>query len=134
MCNDLPCERDDYDIRANQCATYDKIDFQGEQYSWEPYIKGMHAYDIKYDIENHYDNIIIISIPKDDAECELNCKPLGMKYFATLNDTVIDGTPCQRPAEYYRSKSTYASRAMCVDGICKVNVSKNSTQLNTTRL
>jgi len=51
-----------------------------------------------------------------------------MKYFATLNDTVIDGTPCQRPAEYYRSKSTYASRAMCVDGICKVNVNKNQNE------
>lgn len=55
MCNDLPCETDDYDIRAYQCATYDKVDFQGEQYSWEPYIKGMLAYDIKYDKENLFD-------------------------------------------------------------------------------
>lgn len=55
----------------------------------------------------------------DDAECELNCKPLGMKYFATLNSTVIDGTPCEKPAEYYRSN--YKGRAMCIDGICKVS-------------
>ncbi|KAM8717604.1 hypothetical protein ACLKA7_004322 [Drosophila subpalustris] len=101
VCNDLPCPANSNDIRAHQCAAFDKVDFQGQQYSWEPYIK-------------------------DDAECELNCKPLGMKYFATLNDTVIDGTPCQRPAEYYRSKSTYASRAMCVDGICKAVLSSGS--------
>ncbi|XP_051858406.1 thrombospondin type-1 domain-containing protein 4 isoform X1 [Drosophila albomicans] len=101
LCNDVPCPLESDDIRAYQCAAYDKVDFQGQQYSWEPYIK-------------------------DDAECELNCKPLGMKYFATLNDTVIDGTPCQRPAEYYRSKSTYASRAMCVDGICKAVLANGS--------
>lgn len=52
VCNDLPCETNDYDIRANQCSAYDKVDFQGEQYSWEPYIKGMCAYDIKYDISS----------------------------------------------------------------------------------
>ncbi|XP_032595100.2 thrombospondin type-1 domain-containing protein 4-like isoform X1 [Drosophila grimshawi] len=101
ICNDLPCPTESFDIRAYQCAAYNKVDFQGHQYNWEPYIK-------------------------DDAECELNCKPLGMKYFATLNDTVIDGTPCQRPAEYYRSKSTYASRAMCVDGICKALLASGS--------
>ncbi|XP_030561294.1 thrombospondin type-1 domain-containing protein 4 isoform X1 [Drosophila novamexicana] len=101
ICNDLSCPADSLDIRAYQCAAYNQVDFQGRQYSWEPYIK-------------------------DDAECELNCKPLGMKYFATLNDTVIDGTPCQRPAEYYRSKSTRVGRAMCVDGICKAVLGNGS--------
>lgn len=43
---------------------------------------------------------------KDDAECELNCKPLGMKYFATLNETVIDGTACSRPANVIAKKIT----------------------------
>ncbi|KAI9579551.1 hypothetical protein GQX74_006088 [Glossina fuscipes] len=51
----------------------------------------------------------------DDAECELNCKPIGMKYFATLNNTVIDGTMCFRPAEYYRYN--YQEGAVCVNGI-----------------
>ncbi|KAL9914968.1 thrombospondin type-1 domain-containing protein 4-like [Glossina fuscipes fuscipes] len=64
------------------------------KYIWEPYIK-------------------------DDAECELNCKPIGMKYFATLNNTVIDGTMCFRPAEYYRYN--YQEGAVCVNGICKVS-------------
>lgn len=64
-----------------------------------------------------------ISLLLEDAECELNCKPKGMKYFATLNSSVIDGTPCFRPAEYYRSN--YRQRAMCVDGVCKVSVKEN---------
>lgn len=45
-----------------------------------------------------------------------------MKYFATLNATVIDGTPCEKPAEYYRSN--YRGRAICIDGICKVSMNK----------
>ncbi|XP_023031562.2 papilin isoform X1 [Drosophila willistoni] len=92
LCNDIPCPPESQDFRAKQCSAYNDIDFQGQRYKWEPYIK-------------------------DDTECELNCMPSGMKYFATLNDTVIDGTSCYRPAEYYRSN--YLSRAMCVDGICK---------------
>lgn len=55
----------------------------------------------------------------EDAECELNCKPIGMKYFATLNRTVIDGTPCSKPMEYFRRNNS--KRAVCVDGICKVS-------------
>lgn len=55
----------------------------------------------------------------EDAECELNCKPVGLNYFATLNNTVIDGTPCSKPAEYYRRN--FQGRAVCVEGICKVS-------------
>uniref|UniRef100_A0A1I8PD91 PLAC domain-containing protein n=1 Tax=Stomoxys calcitrans TaxID=35570 RepID=A0A1I8PD91_STOCA len=92
LCNDTPCPPSVKQFRAEQCSEYDEVDFQGQQYMWEPYVK-------------------------DDAECELNCKPVGMEYFATLNATVIDGTPCEKPAEYYRSN--YRGRAMCIEGICK---------------
>ncbi|XP_054741573.1 thrombospondin type-1 domain-containing protein 4 isoform X1 [Anastrepha obliqua] len=92
ICNEQPCPAALADFRAVQCAAFNEVDFQGQKYTWEPYIK-------------------------EDAECELNCKPVGMKYFATLNSSVIDGTPCFRPAEYYRSN--YRQRAMCVDGVCK---------------
>ncbi|XP_037825711.1 A disintegrin and metalloproteinase with thrombospondin motifs 6-like, partial [Lucilia sericata] len=92
LCNEQPCPSHLEDFRALQCSSYNNVDFQGQQFTWEPYVK-------------------------DDAECELNCKPLGMKYFATLNATVIDGTACEKPAEYYRSN--YSGRAMCIDGICK---------------
>ncbi|XP_023159435.1 thrombospondin type-1 domain-containing protein 4 isoform X2 [Ceratitis capitata] len=92
ICNEQPCPAAIADFRAVQCGAFNEVDFQGHKYTWEPYIK-------------------------EDAECELNCKPLGMKYFATLNSSVVDGTPCFRPAEYFRSN--YRQRAMCVDGVCK---------------
>lgn len=55
-----------------------------------------------------------------DAECELNCKPIRLNYFATLNKTVIDGTSCSKPPEFYRK--SYEGRAVCVEGTCKVSV------------
>uniref|UniRef100_A0A182V9F5 ADAMTS/ADAMTS-like cysteine-rich domain-containing protein n=1 Tax=Anopheles merus TaxID=30066 RepID=A0A182V9F5_ANOME len=56
---------------------------------------------------------------KEDAECELNCKPIGMRYFATLNKTVIDGTPCSKPTEYFRRNNS--GRGICVEGLCKTD-------------
>lgn len=55
----------------------------------------------------------------DDAECELNCKPINMNYFATLNDRVIDGTSCSYPSDHLKRNNT--GRAICVEGICKVS-------------
>ncbi|EDX04551.1 thrombospondin type-1 domain-containing protein 4 isoform X1 [Drosophila simulans] len=92
LCNDVPCDEQALDFRASQCSTYNDKDFHGHRYRWEPYVK-------------------------DDAECELNCMPFGMKSFATLNESVIDGTPCGHPAEYFRSQ--FWDRAVCVDGACK---------------
>ena len=56
----------------------------------------------------------------DDAECELNCKPVGMRYFATLNRTVIDGTSCTKPTEH-PNRQIRDAKAICVEGICKVS-------------
>ncbi|XP_043654552.1 thrombospondin type-1 domain-containing protein 4 isoform X2 [Drosophila teissieri] len=92
LCNDVPCDEQSPDFRASQCSTYNDKEFHGHRYRWEPYVK-------------------------DDAECELNCMPFGMKSFATLNESVIDGTPCGHPAEYFRSQ--FWDRAVCVDGACK---------------
>lgn len=61
----------------------------------------------------------------DDAECELNCKPIGMNYFATLNDVVIDGTTCYSSVDFARR--IISGRAMCVDGICKVKTFEKIT-------
>lgn len=41
-----------------------------------------------------------------------------MHYFATLNKTVIDGTECTKPSEYFRRRDN--GKAICVEGICKV--------------
>lgn len=66
-------------------------------------------------LERNWLNLIHL----DEAECELNCKPIGMNYFATLRDRVIDGTSCLFPVDFVRQN--HSGRAMCVDGICKVS-------------
>ncbi|KXJ70926.1 hypothetical protein RP20_CCG022021 [Aedes albopictus] len=95
LCNEQECPDPTVDFREQQCTSFNNQTFQDKRYIWEAFIK-------------------------DDAECELNCKPIGMRYFATLNKTVIDGTPCSKPTEYFRRNNS--GRGICVDGICKVSV------------
>ncbi|XP_055643965.1 A disintegrin and metalloproteinase with thrombospondin motifs 7 [Toxorhynchites rutilus septentrionalis] len=92
LCNEQECPDPKADFREQQCITFDNQTFQDKRYIWEAFIK-------------------------DDAQCELNCKPIGMRYFATLNKTVIDGTPCSKPTEYFRRNNS--GRGICVEGICK---------------
>lgn len=136
VCNDLPCETDDYDIRAYQCATYDKVDFQGEQYSWEPYIKGMHAYDIKYDKENLFDLLtnILSSFISLKTMLSVNWTanrwawntlprwtiPLLMEHLANVRRNIIDPSPLTRAVQCV---STAFARWMLA-----------KTQLNSVRL
>lgn len=49
----------------------------------------------------------------------MNCKPIGMNYFALLKDRVIDGTSCVFPVDFVQQN--HSGRAMCVDGVCKVS-------------
>ncbi|EAT46443.1 AAEL002398-PA [Aedes aegypti] len=93
LCNEQDCPDTTVDFREQQCTSFNNQTFQDKRYIWEAFIK-------------------------DDAECELNCKPIGMRYFATLNKTVIDGTPCRKPTEYFRRNNS--GRGICVDGICKL--------------
>lgn len=92
LCNTQHCTPIE-NFRATQCEMYNGKLFQGSSYEWEPYIK-------------------------EEKECELNCKPIGMNYFATLSDMVIDGTSCYRSAEYFTND--YRGAAVCVNGICNV--------------
>uniref|UniRef100_A0A182SZD2 ADAMTS/ADAMTS-like cysteine-rich domain-containing protein n=1 Tax=Anopheles maculatus TaxID=74869 RepID=A0A182SZD2_9DIPT len=87
------CPTTDGDFREQQCASFNSQTFQDKRYIWEAFVK-------------------------EDAECELNCKPIGMRYFATLNKTVIDGTPCSKPTEYFRRNNS--GRGICVEGLCKI--------------
>lgn len=71
----------------------------------------------------------------DDAECELNCKPIGLEYFALLDERVVDGTACKHPVNELRHNrqrrgggggttaplEAQSRRAMCVHGVCKVS-------------
>lgn len=64
--------------------------------------------------KNHWICLIYL----DEAECELNCKPIGMNYFAMLKERVIDGTSCWFPVDFVRQN--HSGRGMCVEGTCKV--------------
>ncbi|EAA14143.3 AGAP010001-PA, partial [Anopheles gambiae str. PEST] len=97
LCNEQDCPTTDGDFREQQCASFNSQTFQDKRYIWEAFVK-------------------------EDAECELNCKPIGMRYFATLNKTVIDGTPCSKPTEYFRRNNS--GRGICVEGLCKVCVAR----------
>ncbi|XP_072943030.1 thrombospondin type-1 domain-containing protein 4-like [Epargyreus clarus] len=70
-CNTAPCSEGERDIRAGQCATYDRRPFRGRFYTWVPYVEG-------------------------DNPCLLNCRPLGQHFYAALG-LVADGTPCTKP-------------------------------------
>uniref|UniRef100_A0A182M3Y5 ADAMTS cysteine-rich domain-containing protein n=1 Tax=Anopheles culicifacies TaxID=139723 RepID=A0A182M3Y5_9DIPT len=95
------CPSTDGDFREQQCASFNSQTFQDKRYIWEAFVK-------------------------EDAECELNCKPIGMRYFATLNKTVIDGTPCSKPTEYFRRNNS--GRGICVEGLCKPTPVTPATQ------
>ena len=56
----------------------------------------------------------------DGAECELNCKPFNQKYYARLNERVIDGTECNI-LQYDRNKLENVDKAVCIEGLCKVS-------------
>jgi len=44
-------------------------------------------------------------------KCELNCRAVGFRFYATLNKTAVDGTPCNGAG---------GERWVCVSGLCKV--------------
>uniref|UniRef100_A0A182F546 ADAMTS cysteine-rich domain-containing protein n=1 Tax=Anopheles albimanus TaxID=7167 RepID=A0A182F546_ANOAL len=92
LCNEQDCPASHGDFRDQQCTSFNNQSFEGKRYIWEAFVK-------------------------EDAECELNCKPIGMRYFATLNKTVIDGTSCIKPTDYFRRGN--GRRGICVEGVCK---------------
>lgn len=101
------------DFREQQCILYNNQSFRGTIYSWEAYILGDFFRIKTFDILAS--TLFIFS---DEAECELNCKPIGMEYFATLEDRVVDGTSCYSPVDFVKRNTS--GRALCVEGICKV--------------
>lgn len=129
------CPEYELDFRDQQCVFYNNQSFHGETYSWESYVVGKYLCFILifrplfpiitgFKYRNKIRKIImllnLLNLYLDEAECELNCKPVGMNYFATLKDRVVDGTSCLFPVDFVRQN--HSGRAMCVDGICKVRV------------
>ncbi|KAG8507748.1 Papilin, partial [Galemys pyrenaicus] len=69
-CHMESCPSHTRDFRAEQCAEFDGLEFQGRRYTWLPY----------YGAPN---------------KCELNCIPKGESFYYKHKEVVVDGTPCE---------------------------------------
>ncbi len=84
-CNTQDCPESDPDFRRYQCSLFDSTPFEGVFYSWVPYTKAPNP-------------------------CELNCMPVGERFYYRHKAKVIDGTRCNDE-----------SFDVCVDGTCQVS-------------
>nr|XP_027204924.1 papilin-like [Dermatophagoides pteronyssinus] len=66
----IECPKGTEDFRANQCARFNPIPFEGRYYNWLPYYTA------------------------DGNPCELNCKPENERFYYRHSKKVIDGTRC----------------------------------------
>ncbi|XP_067425608.1 ADAMTS-like protein 4 [Emydura macquarii macquarii] len=83
-CRQEPCPADQPDARAKQCAAFNTQEFMGRLYQWEPFT------DVR-----------------GSQRCELNCRPVGYRFYVRHTEKVRDGTPCEA-----------ASLDICVAGEC----------------
>ncbi|XP_064648174.1 thrombospondin type-1 domain-containing protein 4-like isoform X2 [Lineus longissimus] len=67
-CNTVNCPEGSKDFRAVQCEEFNKREFNGKTYSWEPYLT--------------------------NNKCELACKATGHDFYARLAEKANDGTSC----------------------------------------
>ncbi|XP_042295953.1 ADAMTS-like protein 4 [Sceloporus undulatus] len=71
-CSQEPCPAERPDPRAVQCAAYNRQEFMGRFYEWEPFT----------DVQG-------------SQRCELNCRPIGYRFYVRHTEKVQDGTPCE---------------------------------------
>nr|XP_033779969.1 ADAMTS-like protein 4 [Geotrypetes seraphini]XP_033779970.1 ADAMTS-like protein 4 [Geotrypetes seraphini] len=83
-CIQEPCPAGTPDARTLQCATLNKQEFMGRLYEWEPFAE-----------------------VQGSQLCELNCRPMGYRFYVRHTEKVQDGTPCKP-----------ASADICVAGRC----------------
>ncbi|KAK9717547.1 ADAMTS cysteine-rich domain [Popillia japonica] len=95
LCNTQDCPVVQ-DFRAQQCAHFNNRPFKGKIYIWHPYAHVLPQY-----------------------ECALNCEAVGGGFYARLNETVIDGTPCSNPAKIHGKRASFGALSVCVDGYCQ---------------
>lgn len=94
LCKDEKCKFSNRQMRDEQCSSFNSQLYKGKFYTWQGY-------------------------EKEHNECELYCKPIDSDIFISMNQSVTDGTPCNRPSIYYTHY--YRGKAVCVEGICKVS-------------
>ncbi|XP_053682403.1 papilin [Sabethes cyaneus] len=82
-CNIQDCPEGELDFRKQQCSEYNSVPFDGHRYQWVPYTKAPNP-------------------------CELNCMPIGERFYYRHKAKVTDGTRCND--ERFD---------VCVDGTCQ---------------
>ncbi|XP_073821674.1 thrombospondin type-1 domain-containing protein 4-like [Musca autumnalis] len=108
LCNADKCPTaNGLQMRHEQCSQFNRIIIRGRYYQWEAY-------------EDPYN------------ECELHCKVKDSDIIMNMNKSVIDGTPCRKPAIHYTHY--YRRKAVCVEGICKaVHAATGAIRPSTTK-
>ncbi|XP_037959881.1 thrombospondin type-1 domain-containing protein 4-like [Teleopsis dalmanni] len=92
MCKDEKCKLTNNQFRDEQCSDFNTISYKGKFFNW-------------------------IGYEKEHNECELFCRPIDSENFISMNRSVTDGTPCEKPAVYYTH--AYRRKAVCIEGICR---------------
>ncbi|XP_062897718.1 thrombospondin type-1 domain-containing protein 4 [Mobula hypostoma] len=84
ICSPTACPSGISDPRREQCASFNAQPFMGRYYEWEPFTE-----------------------VRKEQRCELNCRPVGYRFYVRHADRVSDGTPCEAN-----------SSLVCVAGQC----------------
>uniref|UniRef100_A0A182PGJ0 Papilin n=1 Tax=Anopheles epiroticus TaxID=199890 RepID=A0A182PGJ0_9DIPT len=82
-CNTQDCPERELDFRKQQCTEFNDVPFEGHRYQWVPYTRAPNP-------------------------CELNCMPVGERFYYRHRAKVTDGTRCNDE-----------SFDVCVDGTCQ---------------
>ncbi|XP_040158601.1 papilin isoform X5 [Anopheles arabiensis] len=82
-CNTQDCPERELDFRKQQCSEFNDVPFEGHRYQWVPYTRAPNP-------------------------CELNCMPVGERFYYRHRAKVADGTRCNDE-----------SFDVCVDGTCQ---------------
>ncbi|XP_014672606.1 PREDICTED: A disintegrin and metalloproteinase with thrombospondin motifs 7-like isoform X2 [Priapulus caudatus] len=92
ICNTESCDVDDPSFHQVQCSAYDSIQHKGVYQQWQAVEMSVNPEDVD----------------ANSKACALRCKGRGNSPTVTLNDTMIDGTPCR-----------LGKRDICIDGKCR---------------
>lgn len=94
QCKEERCKAGKQRLRDEQCERFNSVPYRETFYNWVGY-------------------------EKEHDECMLFCRAVNSDLFISMNQSVTDGTPCNRPAVYYTL--FYRRQAVCVEGICRVS-------------
>ncbi|XP_060644612.1 thrombospondin type-1 domain-containing protein 4-like isoform X1 [Drosophila nasuta] len=106
QCKEERCKIGKQRLRDDQCERFNSVPYREAFYNWVGY-------------------------EKEHDECMLFCRQVSSDLFISMNQSVTDGTPCNRPAVYYTQ--FYRRQAVCVEGICRAVHSNGLIRPTTTR-